>query len=72
MSVLRGRIYNRRKKAVPNPEGAGGKSGKIVKGQNDLHQSTAEQVAKAVGISGNKNPVPMKGRGQVHVVVGRG
>lgn len=49
--LLRGKLYNSRKKEVPNPDGLGGKSGKIVKAQNDPQQSTAEIVAKETGVS---------------------
>ena len=48
--LILGRRYNRMKKAVPNPEGVGGKSGKIVNGQND-HQQTAERLAVEHGVS---------------------
>jgi pyruvate/2-oxoglutarate dehydrogenase complex dihydrolipoamide acyltransferase (E2) component len=48
--LLLGRRYNRAKKAVPNPEGAGGKSGKIVSGQNVHQQKTAEKLAKEHGV----------------------
>lgn len=50
-SILRGKLYNGKKKEVRNPEGAGGKSGKIVKGKNCPKQSTAEVVAKETGVS---------------------
>jgi predicted DNA-binding transcriptional regulator YafY len=36
---------------VPNPEGIGGKSGKIVEGKNCPQQTTAESVAKETGVS---------------------
>jgi len=49
-TLLLGRRYNRAKKAVPNPEGAGGKSGKIVGGQNVHQQKTAEKLAKEHGV----------------------
>jgi hypothetical protein len=48
--LLLGRRYNRTKKRVPNPEGAGGKSGKIVKAQNDPKQNTAETLAAQHGV----------------------
>ena len=51
MSLLRGRRYNRTKKAVPNAEGIGGKSGKIVNHQNDGQQTTAERLAQQHGVS---------------------
>jgi hypothetical protein len=51
MSLIRGRMYNRMKKNVPNPEGIGGKSGKIVKGQNDTQQSTADDLSKKFHVS---------------------
>jgi len=50
-SLVRGRIYNRAKKAIPNPQGIGGRSGKIVKDQNDPQQTTAERIAKEHGVS---------------------
>ena len=46
-----GRRYNRMKKAVPNPHGIGGKSGKIVEGQFDTQQSTAARLASEHGTS---------------------
>jgi len=49
-TLLLGRRYNRAKKAVPNPEGAGGKSGKIVGGQNVHQQKTADKLAKEHGV----------------------
>lgn len=51
MSLLRGRRYDREKKIVPNPDGIGGKSHKIVKGQNDLQQTTAQKIAAEHGVS---------------------
>jgi hypothetical protein len=48
MSVLRGRIYNRRKKARGGDVKS--KAAKS-KGQNELLISTAEQVAKETGVS---------------------
>lgn len=51
MTMLIGRRYNRAKKAVPNPQGIGGKSGKIVKDQNDPQQTTADRLAKEHGVS---------------------
>jgi len=51
MKELIGRRYNRAKKPVPNPQGVGGKSGKIVKDQNDPQQSTAERLGKEHGVS---------------------
>jgi hypothetical protein len=36
---------------APNPEGAGGKSGKIVKPQNEVQQTAAATVAKQTGVS---------------------
>ena len=50
MSLLRGRRYNRAKKAVPNPHGIGGKSGKTVGGQSDPQQKTADKLAKRHGV----------------------
>jgi len=49
--LLVGMLYNQRKKAVPNPDGIGGKSGKIVEGKNCTQQTTAEQVAVETGVS---------------------
>jgi hypothetical protein len=53
-SILRGKLYNWRKQDVPNREGLGGKSGKIVNYQNDSQQkspTTAEEIAKETGVS---------------------
>jgi|DEB0MinimDraft_10_1074344.scaffolds.fasta_scaffold24377_3 hypothetical protein len=50
-SDLLGMMYNARKAQVPNPEGAGGKSGKIVGGQNDHQQKTCQQIADETGVS---------------------
>lgn len=47
-----GKKYQRAKKAVPNPEGAGGKSGKIVNAQNEQQQTTADKIAAEHGTSG--------------------
>lgn len=49
--LLVGQLYNQRKKAVPNPDGIGGKSGKIVEGKNCTQQTTAEQIAEETGVS---------------------
>ena len=49
--LLVGQLYNQRKKSVTNPEGIGGKSGKIVEGQNGHQPTTAEQVAAETGVS---------------------
>ena len=38
-------------KEVPNPEGIGGKSGKIVMDQFDPQQKTAERLADEYGVS---------------------
>jgi phage N-6-adenine-methyltransferase len=51
MSLLRGRRYNRSKNVIPNAEGIGGKSGKIVNRQNDGQQTTAERLANQHGVS---------------------
>jgi len=51
MSKIRGRRYNREKKTVPNPDGIGGKSGKIVKGKNCPQQTTAKKLATEYGVS---------------------
>jgi hypothetical protein len=40
------------KKEIPNPNGIGGKSGKIVRGQNDPQQKTADRLAQEHGVSG--------------------
>ncbi len=50
-----GRRYNRTKKAVTNPGGIGGKSGKIDDTQNgnQQKQSTAEKLASQHGVSKN-------------------
>ena len=50
-SLARGRRYNRTKKAVSNPQGLGGKSGKIVAGQNVRRQTTAETIARESGVT---------------------
>lgn len=50
-TCLLGLRYNIEKKEVPNPEGAGGKSGKIVKPQNEEQQSTSERLAEEYGVS---------------------
>lgn len=47
---LRGKRYLSEKKAVTNPEGAGGKSGKIADGQNG-QQQTSERLAEQYGVS---------------------
>lgn len=39
------------KKAVPNPEGVGGRAGKVVEGQNVTKQTTAEIIAKDHGVT---------------------
>jgi N6-adenosine-specific RNA methylase IME4 len=49
--VLLGEMYNRAKKAVPNPDGIGGKSGKIVEDQIDPQQSTADRIADQFQVS---------------------
>ena len=36
---------------MPNPEGIGGKSGKIVEGQNVPQQTTSERLAEEYGVS---------------------
>ena len=50
---LRGMLYEVRKQAVKNPEGIGGKSGKIVSNQNDDKQKekTCQVIAKETGVS---------------------
>jgi response regulator of citrate/malate metabolism len=48
-----GTWYELTKKRIPNPEGAGGKGGKIVKAQNGPQQTTAETIAKQAGVSKN-------------------
>lgn len=50
-TYLMGLRYNLEKKEVPNPEGAGGKSGKIVNRQNVGQQTTAESLAEEYGVS---------------------
>jgi len=60
MSLLRGRRYNRLKKAVTNPNGIGGKSGKIDEYQNEPQQSTAETLSQQHGVS----PATIKRDGQ--------
>jgi hypothetical protein len=60
VGYLRGRRYQQEKQEIANPDGVGGKSGKIVMGQNvpqqsDLncqsHESTATKLAKEHGVS---------------------
>ncbi len=51
VSLYRGMLYREARKATPNPEGAGGKSRKIVKGHSDPKQSTAEKIAAQSGVS---------------------
>jgi hypothetical protein len=63
--LLVGMLYNQRKKAVPNPDGIGGKSGKIVKGKICTQQSTAEQVAAETGVS----PRTVKSAGKLAAAV---
>lgn len=48
-SLLRGKLYNARKKEKPNPEGKNQHS--EVKYQSDNQPTTAEQVAKETGVS---------------------
>jgi|GEM_PF-4887486 len=50
--LVLGRRYERVKKTIPNPDGAGGKSGKIVGYQNDTDQSgkTRQHLAKEHGV----------------------
>jgi len=50
-TYLLGLRYNLEKKEVPNPEGIGGKSGKIVRDQFDPQQKTAERLADEYGVS---------------------
>lgn len=50
-SILRGKLHESLKMDAPNPDGAGGKSGKIVKCQSDTYQTTAQAVAKQTGVS---------------------
>lgn len=50
-TYLLGLRYNLEKKEVPNPEGIGGKSGKIVEGQNVPQQTTSERLAEEYGVS---------------------
>jgi len=49
---LIGRKYNRVKASIPNPDGAGGKSGKVVRDQNDPQQKTADKLSAEHGVSG--------------------
>lgn len=49
-ALLLGRRYNRAKKRIPNPHGAGGRSGKIVRDQSDPQQSTAERLGTEHGV----------------------
>jgi len=63
--LLVGQLYNQRKKAVPNPDGIGGKSGKIVGGKNCPQQTTAEQVAAETGVS----PRTVKSAGKLAAIV---
>lgn len=49
--MLIARLYERNMKRVTNPNGIGGKSGKIDEVHSELHQSTAQQIATQVGVS---------------------
>jgi hypothetical protein len=53
VSYLRGMQQQQEKQRVTNPDGIGGKSGKIVKPQNEVQQSitTSDKVAKQHGVS---------------------
>jgi hypothetical protein len=53
VSYLRGRQQQQEKQKVANPDGIGGKSGKIVKSQNATQQSlaTADRLAKQHGVN---------------------
>jgi len=51
LRLIRGRRYNRLKKKITNPEGIGGKSGKIDGGQIVHHQKTADTLAEEYGVS---------------------
>lgn len=48
---LRGHRYRQEKKSVTNPDGLGGKAGKIDGAHTEHHQSTAERIAKEFGVS---------------------
>jgi hypothetical protein len=53
VSYLRGRQQQQERQRVANPDGIGGKSGKIVKSQNATQQSlaTADRLAKQHGVN---------------------
>jgi hypothetical protein len=60
VGYLRGKQYQQEKQEIANPDGVGGKSGKIVMGQNvpqqydpnfQPHESTAAKLAKEHGVS---------------------
>ena len=51
LRLIRGRRYNRLKKKITNPEGIGGKSGKIDGGQFVHHQKTCDTLAEEYGVS---------------------
>jgi hypothetical protein len=53
VSYLRGRHYQNEKQRVVNPDGIGGKSGKIVKPQSEAQQcmTTSDKIAKQHGLS---------------------
>lgn len=51
ISLLIGQRYNLEKKTITNPNGLGGKAGKIDGDQNDPQQSTAEKIASQHGVS---------------------
>jgi hypothetical protein len=53
VSYLRGRQQQQEKQKIANPDGIGGKSGKIVKSQNATQQSsaTADRLAKQYGVN---------------------
>jgi len=61
LRLIRGRIYNRMKKAIPNADGIGGKSGKIVGDQIEPQQKTADKLAEQFRVS----PATIKRDGQL-------
>lgn len=51
ISFIIGRRYERTKKAITNPDGLGGKTGKIDDGQNVHQQSTSQTIAAEYGLN---------------------
>jgi hypothetical protein len=62
--LLVGMLYNQRKKVVPNPDGIGGKSGKIVMDHNDPQQKS-DKTAAAVAAETGVSPATVKRAGKL-------